>query len=433
MTASNRPRPAVTFRTMWAVAALSLGCAHGPLRPEASDSYGLSEAAGHRLSRQVASSEPVRSSRGPSESDAREAEVAENLRLGHLEVEAGRLDQAVRFYERVLRDDPDNAVAHHRLAVIADQTQDFAAAERHYLTVLEARPRDADVLNDLGYSYFLQRRYPESERVLREALASAPDHERALTNLGMLYGTIGDVGRAMAVLRLTGSEEEARAKLAALLPGSRPSPATGVATGAVPDRAIVQTAELTPKMLSTSSPRIAASEGDETQDLMRQVAMARQTAVHGPSQPVRRMTGRLPGLIEPAPGPSATASEAVSIAEAKPYIRGDVAGEFPQSVRPAAESAANLPSQVYSASLETSVSGNDVTLPLWTPPAPEALMPPRPAAGTPNAHSSPSIAAPAALPSPAYAGASPFPAVGPGGHSTAPTPLMSRSAIDGMP
>ena len=159
-----------------------------------------------------ASSAPAFTKRDPSGSSA----VAENLRRGHREAEAGRPDAAARAYEQVLRDDPANASAHHRLGVIADERRDFAAAEQHYRAALRQWPGDADVLNDLGYSYIMRQNYAEGERTLREVLATAPKHQRALTNLGLLYVRVGDTDRALAVLRLTGSEAQAQTKLAML-------------------------------------------------------------------------------------------------------------------------------------------------------------------------------------------------------------------------
>ena len=165
---------------------------------------------------------PVREHESPRTSAAADPpgpdDVAANLRRGHREAEAGRLDQAERYYERVLRDEPRNAVAHHRLGVIADERRDFPAAEGHYLAALRERPDDADLLNDLGYSYVLQGRAAEAERTLRAVVAASPRHERGLMNLALLYRQAGDDARAVAVLRLLGTEEEARTRLARLSP-----------------------------------------------------------------------------------------------------------------------------------------------------------------------------------------------------------------------
>jgi Flp pilus assembly protein TadD len=130
-------------------------------------------------------------------------EVPENLRRAQDELNAGRPAQAAHFYERVLRDEPGHVVAHHRLAVIADQVQDFPAAERHYRAALLGRPGDPTIRNDLGYSYLLQGRLAEAERVLRETISASGPNERAVTNLALLYTLTGDQDRALEVLAMT--------------------------------------------------------------------------------------------------------------------------------------------------------------------------------------------------------------------------------------
>ncbi len=94
------------------------------------------------------------------------------------------------------------SLAHHRLAIIGDLSQDFAESERHYRAALLGRPGDATILNDLGYSYFLQKRFEESEQVLREAISVAGPTERTVANLALLYATLGDDSRAVDILMM---------------------------------------------------------------------------------------------------------------------------------------------------------------------------------------------------------------------------------------
>ncbi|MCH7688970.1 MAG: tetratricopeptide repeat protein, partial [Planctomycetes bacterium] len=148
--------------------------------------------------------------------------IEDYLRRGHIAGRQGRIEEAKKFYDLVLRTDPDNVTAHHRLAVIADKQQNFQTAERHYQTALRHRPYDSDLLADIGYSYFLQKRFEDSEQYLSKALQSNPSHLRTLNNLGLLYGTLGDYDRALEMLRRTGSESEAREKLAKIFPRAEP-------------------------------------------------------------------------------------------------------------------------------------------------------------------------------------------------------------------
>jgi Flp pilus assembly protein TadD len=152
--------------------------------------------------------------------------IAENLSLGHEAAEQKRWREARSYYEAVLQVDPSHALAHHRLAFIADQDQpqpDFARAERHYLAALQQRPNDANLLNDLGYSYLLQERFDQSELYLRTALKSDKSHQLALRNLGLLYSKQGDYDSALEMFRLIGSEADAQAIMASLFPQGPPA------------------------------------------------------------------------------------------------------------------------------------------------------------------------------------------------------------------
>jgi hypothetical protein len=151
-----------------------------------------------------------------------EALIVENLNLGHREAALNRLEQAEAYYRRVLEIQPDNSIANHRLAVIADKKHDYARAEHYYLTALHREPRNADLLSDLGYSYLLQGRREDSERCLTAATRLDPSHGKALHNLSLLYAANGDYDRSFDALRRAVGESEARIKIATLFPNGRP-------------------------------------------------------------------------------------------------------------------------------------------------------------------------------------------------------------------
>ena len=148
--------------------------------------------------------------------------IAAELNQGHAEARQNNLEAAKAHYRRVLELQPDHSEAHHRLAIIADKQQDFGAAEHHYLSALRSNSGNADLLSDLGYSYFLQRRHRESQSALEQALRINPSHSRALNNLGLLYGTNGNYDGALAVFRRVGSEADAQNKIAKLFPQGPP-------------------------------------------------------------------------------------------------------------------------------------------------------------------------------------------------------------------
>ncbi len=108
------------------------------------------------------------------------------LQDGQNALQQRELDQAKTSYEEVLEYEPDNATAHHGLAMAADLEGKYADAELHYKKALHVRPRDANLLSDIGYSYVLQNRYDEAARYLNQAIEVNPQHEYAHLNLALL-------------------------------------------------------------------------------------------------------------------------------------------------------------------------------------------------------------------------------------------------------
>lgn len=145
------------------------------------------------------------------------------LERGHDADAHGRTQEARMFYEQVLSEDPDHPEAHHRLGILADQSGDYERAEEHYHTALRGNPTDADVLNDLGYSYFLQGRAAESERYLSQAMQIDPRHPHVQENLSLLY----DEAKAEKVLMSVMGPRQTQAALDRLFqnaPGNRTVP-----------------------------------------------------------------------------------------------------------------------------------------------------------------------------------------------------------------
>lgn len=140
------------------------------------------------------------------------------LQDGQNALQQRELEQAKTSYEEVLEYEPDNATAHHGLAMAADLEGKYADAELHYKKALHVRPRDANLLSDIGYSYVLQNRYDEAARYLNQAIEVNPQHEYAHLNLALLdlkqgkkaaaeqrlvklYGQSGQVAQTLAQLQ----------------------------------------------------------------------------------------------------------------------------------------------------------------------------------------------------------------------------------------
>ncbi len=115
-----------------------------------------------------------------------ESRVEALLAEGQRGLQENRIPEARRAYNEVLQFLPDDPTAHHGLAMAADLTENWAEAEDHYRQALRAKPRDANLLCDIGYSYLLQHRYSEAASYLSQAIQINPNHENAHANLALL-------------------------------------------------------------------------------------------------------------------------------------------------------------------------------------------------------------------------------------------------------
>lgn len=135
--------------------------------------------------------------------------VGDVVARGRALEQAGQLDKARKTYEAALADHPGSAPLLHRLGIVADRQKRHADAERFFLSALEASPRNADVLGDLGYCYFLQGKLDEASDSLTEAVALDPKNPRHRNNLGLVLGHQQDYDAAFEQFAAAGSEADA--------------------------------------------------------------------------------------------------------------------------------------------------------------------------------------------------------------------------------
>jgi hypothetical protein len=135
--------------------------------------------------------------------------------MGRVAEKQGDLEQAMAAYRAALTRDDRRADAYLRLAVLHDKQGKFRESAELYRKALVLRPGDPEIFCDMGYSYYLQRRWAESEMNLRQAIAKDPDHRRAHNNLALLLVCDNRLEDALAEFRKAGnSPAEAHMNLA---------------------------------------------------------------------------------------------------------------------------------------------------------------------------------------------------------------------------
>jgi tetratricopeptide (TPR) repeat protein len=126
----------------------------------------------------------------------------------------GKVTEAIYLYEKARGQDPKaNAVATRRLAVLYDLAGDFDKASAEYATLIQANPKDAQLLNDLGYSHYSRGDWARAEQYLTQATALDPSLKRGWINLGLVLAATDRPDAALAAFTRAGTEAEARSNM----------------------------------------------------------------------------------------------------------------------------------------------------------------------------------------------------------------------------
>lgn len=136
------------------------------------------------------------------------------LSLGRLSERHGDPETAERIYQAVLKKDPQNQLAHHRLGVLAAKRGQVDQAVGYLDAAVRLGPPSGALLNDIGFNLLMMDRLPEAEETFRRALEIDPQNRSAHNNLGLVLGQTGRYEESLAQFRQAGDEAEAQANLA---------------------------------------------------------------------------------------------------------------------------------------------------------------------------------------------------------------------------
>ena len=142
---------------------------------------------------------------------------ADEMAKGRSYETSEKLDKARQVYEQLIVDYSDRHEPYHRLAVVADRQKRYREAQGLYAEALRLKPNDPQLLNDLGYCFFLQGQLRKAESALMKAVSMDPSNARYRNNLGLVYGHRGEYERALDEFRRAGSEADAQYSLAFIL------------------------------------------------------------------------------------------------------------------------------------------------------------------------------------------------------------------------
>jgi Tfp pilus assembly protein PilF len=136
------------------------------------------------------------------------------LSMARLSERQGDSRTAEQIYLAVLKQQPQNQLALHRLGVLAANSREHEKAAEYLTAATRVGPPSAELLNDIGFNLLMMGRVPEAEAAIRQAIEIDPRNRAARNNLGLVLGETRRYDESLAEFRRAGDEAEAQANLA---------------------------------------------------------------------------------------------------------------------------------------------------------------------------------------------------------------------------
>ncbi|MDX6271086.1 MAG: hypothetical protein QOD28_2309 [Acidobacteriota bacterium] len=116
---------------------------------------------------------------------------------------------------------PDLVEANNLLGLAYDRRGQHKQAREFYERALSVAPRNAQVLNNLGHSLYLDDRYADALSHLKDAARLDPADTRVANNLALVYGRLNKFDDAFKQFKRAGGDFYAHTSTAALLATAR--------------------------------------------------------------------------------------------------------------------------------------------------------------------------------------------------------------------
>ena len=132
--------------------------------------------------------------------------------MGRVQLQEGNLPEAEKVLLQALKVAPSLASAHFFYGSVLRDRGHYDEAIAQFKTALAQYPTDRVVLNDVGRTLFLERRYADAIREFQSVLAIDPEDVEANYNLMLCYNGMGQSERAhdyeVRYLRFKANEAE---------------------------------------------------------------------------------------------------------------------------------------------------------------------------------------------------------------------------------
>ena len=136
------------------------------------------------------------------------------LSMARLMERHGNYQEAQKLYQAIVERDPENQTACHRLGSLAVRRGEHAEALAYFARAANSGSSSAALLNDVGYTLYLQNQLTAAEETLREALTQNAQFAEARNNLGLVLAEQKRFDEALAEFRKVGDDATAHSNLA---------------------------------------------------------------------------------------------------------------------------------------------------------------------------------------------------------------------------
>jgi tetratricopeptide (TPR) repeat protein len=127
----------------------------------------------------------------------KEGQIEQRLERGNELAQKGDLDGALTEYQKVLKEDEGNALAHNNLGIVYKRKGLYLSAVDEFKAALQNLPNYFKAYNNLGNVYFERGYYEEAVKYYHKCLAVKPSFADAHWNLALAYEEKGEKTRAI--------------------------------------------------------------------------------------------------------------------------------------------------------------------------------------------------------------------------------------------
>ena len=122
-----------------------------------------------------------------------------HLSTGNIYSRQGKTDSAMEEYKQVIALAPDSPIGYNELAYhYAESGTNLDEGLEHALKAAELAPKDAAILDTLGWVYFKRGNFNKASGNLKPAVATRPNSPTIRFHLGMAYYRNGDLKNALS-------------------------------------------------------------------------------------------------------------------------------------------------------------------------------------------------------------------------------------------